>query len=149
MEELLIIGDVHASETNTKFAQYQSIIDLYPNCHSIQVGDFGFHWAHQKHMAEIDSTKHRVNFGNHDCTDYLHSPHSTGNYNYFPTWKLCTFRGASSIDRGSRIEGISWWRDEEMSYAELQDGIDFIIANKPDIIVSLSLIHISEPTRPY
>lgn len=136
MDELLIIGDVHASQTNDKFDRYQSILELYPNAKSIQVGDFGFQWAHRKHLKEIDNTKHKINFGNHDCTDYLHELHSTGNYTYLPDWNLCTFRGASSIDRSNRLEGVTWWHDEEMSYAELQDGIDFIITMKPDIIVS-------------
>lgn len=38
--------------------------------------------------------------------------------------RFFTMGGASSIDKELRIEGVSWWREELPSYAELAEGLD-------------------------
>ena len=49
-----------------------------------------------------------------------------------------TFGGAKSIDIARRTEGISWWPEEQASYAEIQEGFDNLLAhnNKVDYVLT-------------
>lgn len=38
--------------------------------------------------------------------------------------KIFTFGGARSIDKGSRKNGISWWPQEEPTWAEMNEGLE-------------------------
>jgi len=124
---ILVIGDCHA-----KIAAYFSIVKDYDR--TIQVGDFGFAPAHNWHLNTLDPTKHKVNFGNHDDPAFLKSPHSCGDFSFFGD--IMTIRGAYSIDKAWRIEGFSWWTEEEMNYEEMQKCIDVYLEAKPRVIVS-------------
>ena len=44
--------------------------------------------------------------------------------------------GGLSIDKRYRVEGVSWWRDEELSYAESLRALDVYADTRPDIVVS-------------
>ncbi len=127
---MVIIGDVHG-----KIDKYWKLLQNYRG-ESIQAGDFGFKKEHQWHLKNIDNSRHKVCFGNHDCTDFLNSPHSCGNYSYRPDMELMTIRGAWSIDKWMRIEGKDWWRDEEMSDTEMRLALDFYDKKLPSIVVS-------------
>lgn len=127
---MLIIGDVHG-----KVDEYWKIIQKHKGS-SIQVGDLGFKKQHEWHLENMDNTKHKINFGNHDDYGYLDSPHSLGNYSYDHHTKLMTIRGAFSIDKEHRVEGISWWANEEMNYSEMQKCIEMYEKYKPQIVVS-------------
>lgn len=52
--------------------------------------------------------------------------------------KFFTFGGAKSIDAARRTEGISWWTEEQASYAEIQEGFDNLLAhnNKVDYVLT-------------
>lgn len=126
--EKLIIGDVHG-----KINEYWKIIQK-TNLKSIQVGDFGFKKEHEWHLKNIDSAKHKINFGNHDDYAYLNKPHSLGNYSVIGD--IMTVRGADSIDKAYRIKDISWWEEEELTYDQMQNAIDSYMANKPSIMIS-------------
>jgi len=39
-------------------------------------------------------------------------------------------RGAFSIDRAHRTEGVDWWRDEELDLRQCHDLIDFVGVSK-------------------
>lgn len=68
---LLVIGDVHG-----KINEYWKLINKY-NIDSIQLGDFGFKRHHNWHLENVDSSKHKINFGNHvDLMIYKSSPAS-------------------------------------------------------------------------
>lgn len=123
---MLIIGDVHG-----KFSEYKKLLGEEP---SIQVGDMGFDYT------ELDclSSHHKFIKGNHDNYN-LHSSHDLGDYG---VWQNVFFiRGANSIDKNMRIDGISWWADEELSYQELKDCISMYETVKPDIVVSHDCPH--------
>lgn len=127
---LLVIGDVHG-----KINEYWKLINEY-NIDSIQVGDFGFKRHHNWHLENIDSSKHKINFGNHDDYTYLDKPHSLSDFTYFDKKKLMTVRGAYSIDKHLRTENLDWWANEELNYEEMQNAIDFYNLNKPKIMIT-------------
>ena len=133
--ELIIIGDVHC-KTNAYF----DILKKY-NGESIQVGDFGFDIEHKWHLDNIDSVKHKVNFGNHDDYTFLNQPHSLGDFSYIDTYNLLSVRGAFSVDQYKRTEGIDWFRNEELDYNEMNLAIDLCELRKPKIIVSHDCPH--------
>jgi Icc-related predicted phosphoesterase len=45
-------------------------------------------------------------------------------------------RGAESIDKHIRIEGLDWFANEELSYSEQLEAFDEYIKVKPEIVVS-------------
>jgi predicted phosphodiesterase len=134
INNLLIIGDVHG------------LIDKYWKLHqkhkgpSIQVGDFGFKKQHEWHLANMNSDLHKINFGNHDDTNYLHRPHSLGNSSVLPG-SIMTVRGAKSIDHYLRKEGVDFWSDEELNYPEMSAAIDIYQTELPRIIITHDAPH--------
>jgi len=99
------IGDTHA-----KFDRYQAIVSQAPA--SIQVGDFG---AGFRPLPQMDAA-HRFIRGNHDDPAVCAQS---------PNWiadgtvenGMFFIGGATSIDQHSRIEGVDFWRDEEVTIA--------------------------------
>ena len=127
----ILIGDVHG-----KIDEYKKIIKYADslNLETIQLGDFGFKEHHEFLLKNIDYNKHKVLFGNHDDYTYLNKPHSLGNF--FNAENYMAFRGANSIDKLFRVENVSWWRNEELSYNEMQIAIEQYEIHKPKIMLS-------------
>lgn len=136
MKKITFIGDVHG-----KLEQYKQIID---NCdYSICVGDFGFKnkWDwHQTNAWMFAHKPHWINMGNHDWIDVLNEEHldygHTGNFNYFTDYGVFTIRGADSIDKHLRTEGVDWFPNEELNYQEQLTAFDFYCKVKPNVVVS-------------
>lgn len=127
---MLIIGDVHG-----KVLKYQDLIRYSQKTY--QLGDFGFKTEHDWHLQNVDDTKHKVLFGNHDYYPYLNREHSVTS-NFIIESGILFIRGAYSIDKVYRTEGRDWFNNEQMSYEEGLELIDYIesLENKPNIIVS-------------
>jgi Icc-related predicted phosphoesterase len=49
---------------------------------------------------------------------------------------IMTVRGAYSIDQSVRIEGVNWWRNEEISYKKMEEIIKFYEGMKPKIMTT-------------
>jgi predicted phosphodiesterase len=131
MEKYIIIGDVHG-----KLQEYNNIVKHLENdVKSIQVGDFGIKKHHEWHLENINSDIHKINFGNHDYYPYLNLEHSLNDYTVFPNG-IMTVRGADSIDKYRRTEGLDWFRNEELSYIEMGDAINAYIDSRPKIMVT-------------
>jgi hypothetical protein len=130
------IGDVHA-----KFDRYKKLIRNVTT--SVQVGDFGvgFYQGEGRgltrppydHMAKGD---HRFIRGNHDNPEQCRT---------HPFWipdgsvihdKIFCVGGAYSIDQHRRTQGLDWWPDEELTYAQFQSVFDAYEAAKPEIVVA-------------
>lgn len=131
---MIIIGDVHG-----KINQYSDLLKYYKGESTIQVGDLGFKKHHEWHLKNLDSYKHKVNFGNHDDYTFLNEKHSLGNFSYKDD--IFSIRGAFSIDKVYRIESIDWWSNEELSYGEMQEAIDAFIKQRPSIVISHDCPH--------
>jgi Calcineurin-like phosphoesterase len=137
MPIIRFIGDVHG-----KFRRYHRILEESPY-RTHQVGDMGVGFLRYPHgdpqenphfdlMVEKGATFNR---GNHDnpavCAKHKQCiPDGTivGNIMY------CG--GAVSIDKPYRIEGFSWWPEEELSFEGLEPIIEAFKAAKPDIMVT-------------
>ncbi len=136
MTKVRIVGDIHGG-----FNYYsEHILKGVPN--SIQVGDFGIgfggdYWHEKVNKFQLENPGHRFYRGNHD--DPSRSKNMVG---YIPDGtiemygdtKVMYIGGAWSIDWARRIEGVSWWRDEQLSYDEFNKLIDLYEKEKPDIM---------------
>lgn len=118
------IGDIHG--------KFDSYLNLISNCESsIQVGDFGIGFK----PVPLIPVNHRFIRGNHDNPELCKT---------HPNWivdgsfenGIFFIGGAHSIDQYKRIEGVSWWKEEEFTYAESYSMLDIYEACKPEVIVS-------------
>jgi len=130
-KNILVIGDVHQ-----KIIQYYAAVKRHGG-RTIQVGDFGFAEYHKWHLNMLDSDKNKINFGNHEDYNYLHHPHSMGDFSYNASESLMTIRGAFSIDAWQRYEGIDLFaQQEQLNYVEMRNAIELAEKQKPRIIIS-------------
>lgn len=134
--KLHFVGDVHA-----KIKEFNSIVESLPKEDKIiQLGDFGFGFV------DIPKLPKNVSFirGNHD-SPYLARTHNNylGDYGFFEIekTKIMYISGANSVDKDSRILNVSWWADEELSYQQLENMVEFGHKYKPDIVVSHDCPH--------
>jgi 3',5'-cyclic AMP phosphodiesterase CpdA len=132
---LRLIGDVHG-----KISDYLNITNDIE--YSIQIGDLGFDYSG---LEALNPLKHKVLAGNHD--NYAkngnvfinQTPHFLGDYGVHTVPGIGSFffvRGGRSIDRNMRIEGHSWWPDEELSYSEAFKALDLYNETKPNLVLS-------------
>lgn len=139
-KKILFIGDVHG-----KWDQYARILEIYHPEHSVQVGDFGIGFANEEpeHLEQVRyamdnfGSDNRYIRGNHDnpqaCAD---DPRWIPDATYDEETGIFYLGGALSIDRAWRIEGSTWWANEELSYDALFQAIDLYEQAKPRIVVS-------------
>lgn len=125
-----LIGDVHGH-----YGTYHRL--LRKAKHTLQLGDFGFKYAT---LSAVDAEKHRIIGGNHDNYDDIGNwPHFLGDYgvhNVPGFGDIFFVRGGFSIDRSGRVEGISWWAQEELSMSACYAALDEYSKIKPDFIVT-------------
>lgn len=122
-----IIGDVHG-----RVSEYQALADAAGK--SIQIGDMGlgFRGVHLE-----PNHRHKFFRGNHDSPQACRAhPNYMGDWGYDETLNLFWFAGADSIDRHLRREGVSWWRDEELSLDEWQRALDLYEQVRPSLVLS-------------
>lgn len=122
-----LIGDVHG-----KVYDYYKIIENVDE--SIQLGDFGFKKQHLWFLKTINTTKHKILFGNHDYYPYLYSKHSLGDFGLYKN--MFFVRGAYSIDKMYRVEGRDWFSDEELKEEQCVNCLELYEREKPEIVIS-------------
>lgn len=134
-----LIGDVHG-----KYDRYKRIIKDGPP--SIQVGDMGVGFRRTQgprageftqnppHAAMVE---HQARFirGNHDNPGecYKHSQFITDGHVENDAMFI---GGAISIDKEFRLEGYSWWPNEELSITELNGLVDRYVHVKPRVMIT-------------
>ena len=128
---MYIIGDIHA-----EFEVYSKYTELYDR--SIQLGDFGIGFRPAPIIPK-ERGNHKFFVGNHDNREMANQlPNCLGDYGAFTVdgnpWFFVS--GGLSIDKHFRTEGVDWWRDEELSIAELQHAIDLYEIVKPTVMLS-------------
>lgn len=136
MINLRVIGDVHGK------------IDYYiqlakESYFSIQLGDLSFNYDK---LGNLDSNFHKVIAGNHD--NYTkengkfvkQTNHFLGDFGVVKipsfTEKVFFVRGANSIDKQLRTEGVNYWRDEELTYSNSLKALEEYKKEKPDFVFS-------------
>lgn len=131
MAKIIVVGNVHG-----KTGQYQKMLrQKYADRTTVQIGDMGIGFKGVG-LHKMDD-RHTWFRGNHDdpakcrvTTNYR------GDWGFDNANNFFWVAGAVSIDRDMRIEGISWWRDEELSYAELDYIVQEYSRVKPDYVLS-------------
>lgn len=129
-----LIGDVHG-----KFVSYTEKVLRDWNGRSIQLGDFGLgfgnHDLDQRVSNYLEKTGYRFIRGNHDNPAVCKM--TTG---WIPDCTVESYTmmigGAWSIDHMMRIPGVDWWRDEELSYRELDEAVDLYERTKPRVMLT-------------
>jgi len=127
---LRLIGDVHGH-----YGRYHRLLRKAQA--TIQLGDFGFEY---NTLSALDARQHRVLGGNHDNYDDVGNwPHFLGNYGIHTVegfGDVFFVRGGFSIDRDLRVEGVSWWANEELSMAECYKALGEYEKVKPAFVIS-------------
>lgn len=140
-----LIGDVHG-----KYKQYHRIIKECDS--SIQVGDMGVGFRYHgqstlKHGEPCENPRYdlmkkqnaRFIRGNHDNPNVCRN-HTQwipdGHIEIINGSKFMFVGGATSIDIHSRLEGYSWWVDEELNSSTLYKMVDLYLDEKPDVLVT-------------
>lgn len=132
-----IIGDVHG-----KITEYIALARQAK--YSVQLGDLGFDYSLVRET--LDPACHRVLGGNHDNYEadgegkFIHQPpHFLGDYGSYTVpgiGKLFFVRGANSIDKRCRKEGVDWWPAEEMRYSKARKALQKYAEAKPDFMIT-------------
>ncbi len=161
---IYVTGDTH----RTDLLCLRHFCDNHPNLtkndYVIIAGDFGGVWAEEtlerdlKPFSDLPVTILFVD-GNHENFDLINScPVEVWNGGKVHKIKpdiihlmrgqvfeiegkmIFTFGGATSIDRGWRVEGIEWWPQELPTYEELDEGIANLkrYGNQVDYIITHS-----------
>jgi predicted phosphodiesterase len=129
MSKITFIGDVHG-----KVHEYKKIVD---KCEfSICVGDVGFEPEFNWLKKQTFDGTHYIVPGNHDYIPDRYSFPYIGDYDEIEYYSIFMVRGAESIDKHIRIEGLDWFANEELSYSEQLEAFDEYIKVKPEIVVS-------------
>lgn len=127
---LRIIGDVHGHTE-----RYLRL--LRKSQYSIQVGDLAFDYTF---LSGTDPTQHKFVGGNHDNYNKIQAcPNYLGDYGTrsVPGFGDIFFvRGAFSIDWHLRIEGVSWWKDEELTLVEGYAALAAYKECKPNVVIT-------------
>lgn len=167
MAKVFVTGDCHGNYHWDKLFAFNMVHpELTKEDMVIVLGDFGVPW-HFPLWSSDEVSFHklkRLKFslgvvdGNHENFNYLYSLPSEnafggevgmiapdiywlkrGQIYNINGFKLFTFGGAYSIDKHMRKEGISWWPQEEPSYAECSFGLDSLqlkANNKVDFMLT-------------
>jgi hypothetical protein len=129
------IGDVHG-----KYDRYKKIAKQANR--SIQVGDFGMGFSPQHPFSYSKTpgqhTNHKFIRGNHDSPS--HCAKQAAKW-WIPDGsvlqdKMMFVGGALSIDKASRVEGVSYWSDEELSHERFHHIINTYETVKPLVMVT-------------
>lgn len=128
--KFVFIGDVHGNVPHCV-----SVCKANRDASVIQIGDFGVGFLHPKKFVNLPS-----NFwffcGNHDCRkDARHIDNALADFGEFNE-SFFYVSGADSIDKDMRIEGVSWWPDEELSYQQASNCLFLWEHSKVKVLVS-------------
>jgi len=106
---ILIIGDIHGyTKTYQKFLK-----TLNPDQRTIQVGDMGLGFS-RVGLPPLPDV-HKFFRGNHDSPEKCRAHKNyLGDFGYLLEDNLFWLAGAFSIDRAWRVQGVSYWIDEEL-----------------------------------
>ena len=125
------VGDVHG--------RFGDLCDLIAGhgCDFVLLGDVGLGFSRELDCKFPCSVNLHFIRGNHDCPEVcFRTAGYLGDFGYHEGLGLFFVSGAFSIDWYCRREGVSWWRDEELSYAQFQDAVGLFEKVRPEVMVS-------------
>ena len=131
-DSVTFIGDCHG-----KLGEYLNLVQGL-NTSSIQLGDMGLGFSEMRTGEALPRMEnHRFLRGNHDDPHQCRQ-HSNylGEWGYLQDLDLLFVSGARSLDKDWRVEGMSWWPEEELPYATLLDIVLMFGTLQPTIVAS-------------
>lgn len=135
MTTVRYVGDIHG-----QYGRYYRTIETVNT--SVQVGDYGIGFGPVPQGLQDLGSGHRFIRGNHDWPDgckqfpnYI----ADGTVETINGTKVMYIGGARSIDVAYRIEGVSWWPDEELSYRQFENMFAKYEEHKPDVMITHEL----------
>jgi len=128
---MIIVGDIHG-----RYKELNAIAQKHKDQDVIQIGDFGFGFGM---LFDIDSKLIESNIrffrGNHDNPELCNAhPQCLGDFGLFKG--IFFVGGADSIDKDMRIEGQTWWANEELSHRQWNEAIELYERTKPEIVLT-------------
>lgn len=129
---MVIIGDVHGH-----FGTYELLCQRFDGEPTVQIGDMGVGFPRSK--DPIITGENFFFRGNHDNPKVANSyANCLGDFGVREIGGVKFFfvAGAWSIDHRFRKENSTWWRDEELSTAQLNDALDLYVETKPDLVLT-------------
>ena len=127
---MIILSDVHSD-----WNRVEEVCRLYPDQTVVQLGDLGIGFLKTEFVLANTPKNFRFFVGNHDNRTLANTmPACLGDFGEFEN--IFFVSGAHSIDRFDRIEGKSWWPDEELSYSQAMNCLTLWEKSDKDIIVS-------------
>lgn len=127
-----LIGDVHGDVQALRKARGD-------HQNAIQIGDLGYGFAEGNSRKLDHWLRHKGGMrffrGNHDHPTRCrrHPQHLASGWHEEGFFVV---GGGLSIDWQRRVEGRSWWRDEEHSKRELDELVQAFEANRPRLVLS-------------
>lgn len=133
------MGDIHG-ELQYLHRAIDKYLSRIPGSRLIQLGDFGFakDWEKLKNREYFNQHDIKIVAGNHENYDYLDEfshPAYLGDFGLLDS-EIFFIRGAMSRDKERRVQGKSWWPQEEISMQAAYDAFDFYAHVKPSIVLS-------------
>ena len=170
---LYVTGDTHGDLDFQKILDWTEATKLNKDKdYLVILGDFGYVWENKRDNYEkekldfISCLPFTTLFidGNHENHSRLNAmrvvnfmggkAHKVYDSIYHlmrgQVYNICnksifTFGGASSIDKHLRVEGISWWKEEEFSYIEAETayenlnkvnwGVDYVLTHSAPLSI--------------
>jgi len=148
MKPLVVIGDVHGKLT-CPGPNLRNLLRQI-NANTVQLGDYGvFNGQDIRTLRKVKPQEgywHRAFRGNHDNPELFNAQSfSLGDFGVLPEYPdIMFFAGAESCDKEFRVEGKSWWANEQLSDDQMQEAADLYGKIKPRIVLSHEC-----PTRCY
>lgn len=125
---MILIGDLHGNFTQLGKILHDTEDEV------ICVGDVGVGF---KGIGSRPYFRKNFKFirGNHDKPeDCQNHPQYLGDYGIHKG--IFFISGARSVDQHMRTEGLDWWRDEQLSHADLEKALAIYKEAKPEVVIS-------------
>lgn len=133
---MILVGDVHGMLD--RFRQMMKRLKTdFPDETVVQVGDLGLGFPKSQSSDFPDQMKFIR--GNHDAPAVCRAHRNyLGDYGAIEIdgHRIFYVSGAWSIDRAYRTEGVSWWPEEELTIAELNQAFEQYLEYKPDVMIT-------------
>lgn len=138
MKNVTFIGDPHGRK---KLEPYFDIVRRQTDFgnKTFSLGDNGFYEEYElgaEFLGKIDP--HHENHvwlqGNHDLYPANEYPFVLGNHGIWND--IFYVRGAHSIDRSKRIEGVDWFREEELTTTQMNWALNDYSLHHPAIVAT-------------
>ena len=127
---MIFIGDVHG-----EFKRYKRLLKKLGASPSIQLGDMGLGFGLDDQYKVPEH--HKFIRGNHDNPEVCAKQKTyLGDFGYLEEEGIFFVSGAWSPDFNERIEGVTWWQDEELSKRQADAVIDLYEKVKPKIVAT-------------